>query len=504
MYHNDTPCQEIYSKKLQIRRIIHARTMISLNYTPPGPVALAFHQDDSFFRGLKGPVGSGKSSSCCIEIFYRALKQAPSPDKVRRSRWCAIRNTYGELKSTTIKTWCDWFDGMQVMKWDTPIVSTIKLPDLGDGTSLELEVMFIALDRPDDAGKLRSLELTGAWLNEASELEKTVMDMATQRVGRYPSMRVGGPSWTGIIADTNPPDDDSWWYKLACEGTPDNFKFFDQPGGLYKVMDKLDPDYGKYRANPDAENVQNIKQGYDYYFNQLGGKTEDYIRVFLEGKYGTTMDGKPVFPEWADSVHIAATELEPIRGYPLVLGFDFGLTPACTIGQMSPKGQLLILDELVSEDMGIRQFYSEVVMPHLAQYYSGFRVEAVGDPAGVNRSQTDERTCFEELASMGLVCEPASTNEFVKRRESVAFFLQRMTSSGPGFQIDPRCKTLIKGFRGGYRYERLKVSGSARFKDRPIKDRFSHPHDSLQYLALHFRAGMNPVRARPVQDIAWA
>lgn len=478
--------------------------MISINYTPPGEQSLAFHQDDSFGRGLKGPVGSGKSSSCCMEIFYRALRQQPGPDKIRKSRWAAIRNTYGELKSTTIKTWTDWFDGLQVMKWDTPIVSTIKIPDLGDGTGLELEVMFIALDRPDDAGKLRSLELTGAWLNEASELEKTVLDMATQRVGRYPSMRVGGPSWTGIIMDTNPPDDDHWWYKLAEEERPDNWAFFNQAGGLYKVMDKEDPDFGKYKPNPDAENIKNLRGGYQYYYQQLGGKTEDYIRVFIEGQYGTTMDGKPVYPEWNDKVHVSSQPLEAIRGYPIVLGFDFGLTPACTIGQMSPKGQMLILGELVSEDMGIRQFYSEVVLPHINHHYGSFRIEGVGDPAGVNRSQTDEKTCFEELMSLGFACEPADTNEFVKRRESVAYFLQRMTSSGPGFLIDPSCKTLIKGFRGGYRYERLKVSGSARFKDRPVKDRFSHPHDSLQYLALHFRAGMTPVRARPIEDIAWA
>lgn len=478
--------------------------MINLTYEPPGEAALAFHQDDSFGRGLKGPVGSGKSSACCIEIFYRALQQAPGPDKVRRSRWAAIRNTYGELKSTTIKTWCDWFDGMQTMKWDTPIISTLKLPDLGDGTSLELEVMFIALDRPDDAGKLRSLELTGAWLNEASELEKTVLDMATQRVGRYPSMRVGGPSWTGIIMDTNPPDDDHWWYKLAEEERPDNWRFFNQAGALYKVMDKSSPDFGKYLPHPKAENIKNLRGGYQYYYNQLGGKTEDYIRVFIEGKYGTTMDGKPVYPEWNDKYHVAERELEPILGYPVVLGFDFGLTPACTIAQMSPKGQVLILDELVSEDMGIRQFFGEVVLPLLNTKYRGFRLEGVGDPAGVNRSQTDEKTCFEELALMGFNCDPADSNEFVKRRESVAFFLQRMTSSGPGMLVSPNCKTLIKGFRGGYRYERLKVSGSARFKDRPVKDRFSHPHDSLQYVCLHMRSGLTAVRAPRVETVAWA
>jgi hypothetical protein len=474
--------------------------MAGLNYVPPGPQALAFHQDNSFGRGLMGPVGSGKSSACCIEIFNRAIQQQPAPDGIRRSRWAAIRNTYGELKSTTIKTWTDWFEGLQVMKWDVPIVSTIKIGNIGDGTGLELEVMFLALDRPDDVGKLRSLELSGAWLNEASELEKAVLDMCTQRVGRYPSMRIGGPTWTGVIMDTNPPDDDHWYYKLAEEEKPETYKFFRQPGGLYKVEDKKDPDYGKYKANPLAENIKNLRGGHQYYFQQLAGKTEDYIRVFLEGKYGTTMDGKPVYPEFNEAVHVSQTPIEPIYGVPIVLGFDFGLTPACIFGQMTPSGRVNILKELVSEDMGIRQFFSEIVLPVLNSEYSRFRIEAVGDPAGKNRSQTDEKTCFEELQDLGLGVDPAYTNEFVKRRESVAFFLQRVN----GFLIDPSCKTLIKGFRGGYRFERLKASGPARHKDKPAKDKYSHPHDGLQYLCMQLRGDINPVRAVPVQQVAWA
>lgn len=477
---------------------------MNLQYDPPGAQSAAFHNDNSFVRGLMGPVGSGKSSSACVEIFRRSLEQHPGPDGIRRSRWAAIRNTYGELKSTTIKTWCDWFEDMQTMKWDTPIISTIKIPDIGDGTGMELEVMFLALDRPDDAGKLRSLELTGAWMNEASELEKVVLDMCTQRVGRYPSMRVGGPSWTGIIMDTNPPDDEHWYYKLAEEDKPENFAFFRQPGGLYLVTDKKSPDFGKYKANPKAENIKNLRGGHQYYFNQLAGKTDDYIKVFVLGDYGTTMNGKPVYPEFNEKVHVSEKPLTPLYGSPLVLGFDFGLTPACIFGQMSPKGQLLILDELVSEDMGIRQFYSECVLPLLNDKYRGMEVYGYGDPAGVNRSQTDEKTCYQELALLGFNCEPTDTNEFVARREAVAYFLQRITSSGPGIVIDPSCNTIIKGFRGGYRYERLKVSGSSRFKDRPAKDRFSHPHDALQYLCQSMRGDQRNVRAQEVEIVAWS
>ena len=61
------------------------------------------------------------------------------------------------------------------------------------------------------------------------------------RVGRYPSMRDGGPSWTGVIADTNAPEEDHWWPIMAGEVPipdhipreqakmlvkPDNWSFF--------------------------------------------------------------------------------------------------------------------------------------------------------------------------------------------------------------------------------------------------------------------------------------
>ena len=131
-----------------------------------------------------GCVGSGKSSSCCVEILSRALRQKPY-NGVRKSRWAVIRNTYPELKSTTIKTWETWFSSsVAPIKWDTPITSTMKIGDIGDGTALELEVVFLAMDRAEETGKLRSLELTGAWINEASKilLDKVLPNLGEMKV----------------------------------------------------------------------------------------------------------------------------------------------------------------------------------------------------------------------------------------------------------------------------------------------------------------------------------
>ena len=470
--------------------------MTVIQYMPPGQVAADFHVSEADVRGIKGPVGSGKSSTCCMEIVKHSLKQTPH-NGWRKARWAVIRNTYPELKSTTIKTWQTWFnDELAPIKWDAPITAHMKIKDCGDGNGLDLEVIFIALDKASETGKLRSLELTGAWINEASEVPHEVFDMVTQRIGRYPAKtHGGGPVHPCVILDTNPPDDDHWYYKIAEEETPAGWEFFDQPGGLIRIQEGDDV---RYEPNPEAENVFNLPQGYEYYLKMVKGKTDDWIKVFVLGQYGTTADGKPVFPEYNDRIHVAENEIEPNRGLPIYLGWDFGLTPSCIIGQITSRGQLVILEELVAEDMGIRQFAQEIVKPTLMTTYAGMRFISTGDPAGVHRSQVDERTCYQELLECGIASEPANTNDFIPRRESVAYFLNKLAGGEPGFILSPNCRQLRKGFLGGYRYERLKVAGE-RYRDRPIKDKYSHPHDALQYLCLAARTGRVEVRSRQIK-----
>ena len=140
---------------------------MEVRYSPAGPVVGRFHRSGAFIRGLMGPVGSSKSSACCVEMFRRACAQA-AYNGVRRTRWAAVRNTYGELETTTIKTFREWFPFAE-FKTGSPITATMSVP-LPDGTRVEAEFWFFPLDRPEEIRKLRSLEITGAWVNEASEV----------------------------------------------------------------------------------------------------------------------------------------------------------------------------------------------------------------------------------------------------------------------------------------------------------------------------------------------
>ncbi|PHV09769.1 hypothetical protein, partial [Chitinimonas sp. BJB300] len=67
---------------------------------------------------------------------------------------------------------------------------------------------------------------------------------------------------------------------------------------------------------------------------------------------------------------------------------------------------------------------------------------------------------------------------------AVESFLVRMVDGEPALLLDPSCKTLRKGFNGGYQLRKMQVAGEERYTEKPDKNRFSHPHDALQYVAL--------------------
>src|SRR5205085_6572161 len=104
-----------------------------------------------------------------------------------------------------------------------------------------------------------------------------------------------------------------------------------------------------------------------------------------------------------------------------------------------PGGAANILREHVSEGTGIRQFYTEVIRPAVLAEFGGHRIEFVGDPAGVNRSQNDAKSAYEELLELGVVAEPAHSNAFHARKDAVAYFLTTMAIGRPAFQLDPSC-----------------------------------------------------------------
>jgi hypothetical protein len=451
---------------------------LSITYTAL-PTLARFHKDDSnLYRGVMGNVRSGKSTGMCMEIMSRAIRQRPYHG-VRKSRWAVIRNTYRELADTTLKTWLMWFDEAYFGPFNYGTMSHIvNIPSpMHDGTEIELEVLFRALDRPADIKKLLSMEVTGGWINEAREVPRGVADTLGDRCGQYPSKREGGCTWYGVIMDTNPPDSDHWWYKLFEETRPATWSLYRQPGAIIEVD-------GEFVVNPEGENFANLNEGAKYYLDRIPGKDHQYVRVYYCGEYGFVLEGKPVYPEYTDGLHCWKEPLEAIPGATIYIGIDFGLTPAAVFAQKTVQGRWHWFDELVTEDMGAVRF-GELLKAKMLGEYKDFQFDIYGDPAGDQRSQTDERTPFQILNTMGIPAKPAPSNDMTLRREAVAVPLSRIIDGKPGLIISPTCKTLRKGMQGGYSYKRMQIAGETeRYHDKPDKNKYSHVCEAGQYLML--------------------
>lgn len=311
------------------------------------------------------------------EEMYRDVTRE---DGIRYTRWAVIRNTYPELKSTTIATWQSWFneDYFGRINWGTPIKHHLQFDDV------DCEVLFLALDKERDIKKLLSLEITGIYFNELRELPRTIVNRALERCGRYPDERLGGPSFYGVIADTNPPDDDHWIYNVFEVERPKGVKLYRQPPGLIK-------EDNHWITNPKAENIENLPQ--DYYLNMVNVNSPEELKVYALGEYGTTKAGKPVYSQYNDRLHYTDSPIE-ILDDEIVMGMDFGLTPACVFQQMTKRGQLRTIHELIGEDIDVRSFANDVIKPFIQKHYRGLPFKGFGDPSGTARKDTDASNCI--------------------------------------------------------------------------------------------------------------
>lgn len=464
--------------------------------SPQGKVLEAYLHSDARVSVITGPLGSGKTFMSCEKVFKIMCQQKPNQQGIRKTRCYAIRNTYPDLLSTTVKDWMDLFGELGHYKGGGIEPPSHKLLfKLPDKSTVQAEIVFIALDRPASVKKLRGAQVSFFYLNEIKELDKSVVDMADLRHGRYPSAMDGGPTWGGMIGDTNQVDDDHWLYELAEETKPKNWAFFTQPGGLTREMKTSEQGKlewtGNWLPNNKAENLDNLPK--DYYVSGQEGKSEAWIAVNLANEYGTVMDGQPIYArQWNDTLHVSNTILL-VEEHPICIGLDFGVAnPAAIIGQEAPNGTIHILDEVIGEGMGIKQFVKQALRPVLNAKYKKCEWNFVGDPSGNKRADTNEETVFKVLADFGFEPEAANSNDPTIRWEAVRDSLQQLRDGKPAFKVHSRCKMLRKGFNGGYQLKRVQVVGELRYATKPSKNKYSHVHDALQYLMMWFNGDTVP------------
>jgi hypothetical protein len=401
-----------------------------------------------------------------------------------------VRNTADQLALTTRKTVFDWLPPGEAGIWKAVEKTFVLMARLADGTTVESEWIFIPLDTPDDVRKALSLETTFLWGNESRELHPEVVDGLLSRLNRYPSAKDGGPTRSCALFDTNMPDEDTWWHD-KMENPPSNWAVYKQPAAILKpdvYLDRfgeepeellLDKDGGEWAVNPECDNYDHLPK--QYYPNLIPGKTEDWLRVYLRSEYGRSLSGTPVYEKtFIADFHVSQNHIKPIKSedYPVIIGVDFGRTPAAVFKQRDPRGRVVTLAELVSENMGIETFIRTKLNPFIANHMQGCTFLCAPDPAGYAKQQQNEMSLVDVLKNAGFKCVRPPTNKPELRIQAVERLLNQQLEGKAMYVIDPECKSLIKGFRYGYRY---KIKKNGEMEDKPDKNEFSHVHDANQY-----------------------
>ncbi|PZQ99198.1 MAG: hypothetical protein DI533_00375 [Cereibacter sphaeroides] len=476
--------------------------MTIMPYVPDGPVLTKFLWDRSKCPIIQGPIESGTSTCCCHKIWVHANEQLPDNDGVRRTRWITTRDTYKDLRETTIKTWLTWFPEREwgPMAWSEPMTHVLRRPHFsGDGTITECENIFLAIPDPDIARRmLASFEITGWWRNEGQFVEKRVVDELHSRTARYPSRRNGpGATWFGGFIDMNAPLEGHWIPYMrgdvpipadftddqrAVLQRPDNWTFYMQPPGL---LEKIVDGKVTYLPNPEAENQKHITEPY---IDKIVGKDKDWIDERIMSRTGIHAGGKPVYPMFFAADHISNRDIDPVTGAQIIVGLDFGREPAAVFTQCINE-RWTVLSELIGSNESA-EIFAPRVKKHLAQKYPGFKVVFYGDPRGADRGQNVEVTAYDIYAHHGMTISPATSDNNVEmRRSAMSSVLNRRN----GMRVSASCTTLKVGMAGGYHYP--KIRGTGGFSEKPKKNVYSHACEALENAILG--GGEGDILVRP-------
>lgn len=422
-----------------------------------------------------GTRGDGKTQGAFGAMLAHAARHQAAGFPLPTT-WMGVTDTFSSHKIKTVASLQDPF-------WK----GTWRLQD-SDHTAVAViggvEVVRILLFGIEDQGAMDRvrMEVHGVWFEEPAPtavlVQSSGVDLTAWSVA-LTSRRKGyqrGPNGEDIpgshtypaMMTLNYPDEDHWtWQRfLPQPGTEGSY-----PGDAARMWFRIPP--GE-RASPRqrAEWAHALRD------------RPDVLRRLLEGQPGTIQLGPQVAQGFREDLHVAKDRLRPVPGEPLVLGQDFGHTPATIIGQ-AWKGQRRVLAALTCERGGIKQHLDNTVIPWLqvhapwALHNPMAMIRGCYDPAGNTGEQTDidvDPIGIIERKLGGLWYPGPVEWETRKGCLLQGVYAQGVTPASVSLQVDPiDALPLIRSLSGRWHYPMDRL-GAVR-RDFPKKP--NHPWEDL-------------------------
>ncbi|RIV87492.1 hypothetical protein [Aurantiacibacter zhengii] len=493
------------TRDLQIKRL-----------NSPGPISDAFLQSRAFLKIIIGPVGSAKTITALRALRKVGQKQGGEKDAQgvyrRKARVGVIRETYPNIEKNTLPSWFDIHpEAHGKFTWKAPYTHKLVLilgvdPQTGKPNDVcDFEIEFRAIGDRSVEEACRGWQVCAVMVDEADLQPPDLLAFLSGRVGRggTDTSKMVDPQ---IILSLNMPYTDNWVYELAMEG---DIKELETPELLELLGDRplMEVFVQPGGRQPDAENLHNLPKGYYQVQAALNKSRPDYVARMIDNKPVPMRHGQPVNPQFDYQDHVRPLEWD--KQSMLIIGMDQGLNAAATFCQRTPEGGLRTLREAVlfSENgtlakvggKAFGQFVRYVLNENFPDVHPEY-VRVVCDPAAWKaQDNADENMDWvrQVRKALGLWLNKAKSNSPSLRNGAI---WQALDERG-GYAVDPKCKHLIKGHLGGYRYMKGDMKdGETRGHLRIADTAYTHICDAEQYAALEGDHIITDLRGLPQFD----
>lgn len=398
-----------------------------------------FHADPRKFKGFFGGYGSGKTRTGAEEVTQHILDTPGGMTLIG-----------AETKNQLDQTAKDMF--FKVFP-DFMIEDYWKQKDMVMCTNGHI-VIFRSLD---DEGKLRSLNLTSFWIEEASEVKYEIFVQLQTRLRNKATKKHQG------ILTSNP---DMGWIKT---------EFLLKAARIENAERKYIQDPEEINTNFSvhiAPSALNVYLPPTYVEDTAKGKPAWWVKRFLYGSFEHT-DGQ-VYPLFAD---IIVPSFAPPKSWERVVGSDFGLRDPTTMyaGAIDPQqGVLHIYKEHYQNGKSIK-YHAEVMKKNILDEIAPGRLrKLVGDPKGKAKSEKDMRSTFDYYAEYGIYFEPG-----INKIEDGVLKVFSYMEMGKVKVHDNCIKMIWEGTR--YRYPKQDLLSDKNPTEKPV-DKDNHAMDTLKYI----------------------
>lgn len=460
-------------------------------FEPPGPISRGFLENLDPVSVLWGPVESGKTATSLMRGLFATYVQPAEADGVRRIKGAIIRSTYRDLWENTIPSWWEFFPkeaGDWVGGRGEPAHHMLQLKHPKDAGKIELTVSWMAFGENSLERALRGLQIHWAYVDECDLVDRRGLPWLLTRCGRYRKSQHLQPGQNGfshapvrlVWGSCNATDVDHWIYEDGLLAEKPRVKVYRLPSGLARNAERP--------PGVTEETYRVIERTME----------PDEARRFVHGEPAYSRDGEPVLPEYSETMHVAAEDLELLPMRQLVIGLDAGGHPAATFWQERADGQARGLDEIpapLGGGKGPRRFGEELgdLLHTRWPRLDGKQVIGIADPSAMYGADREdgELDWLEVVARTAKIrVVPAPTNNLTPRLEVWRRKLTTLIDGRePGLILSPRMRRTRRALAADYRYKRVPVGlGKWRAEDKPDKNSPNRAADLIDcggYALLH-------------------